>query len=249
MGFPGGFKLNENLDNFLGVLFLFYIERWSVITSSLSSFGNTIVNIVAGIGFVGGLSMQLSVAMDIISFSTFQITSFYTASARVYSLQLNVLSSLWKLFRGKKYNPLKGRIDTCDYDTDQLLLGTLLFTLIFFLLPTTMIYYLFFASVKLILNIGNIVCLFVLELLGNFPLFGIFIFVMRNGYLPGGIYFDCELPVNEAKMQTNLIIKNRGFGFGTLFFHFQNLFSMLFKVYSPGKLLKSFFTGTPLAIK
>jgi len=101
MGFPGGFKLNENLDNFLGILFLFYIERWSVIISSLSAFGTIIVKIIAAIGFVGGLSMQVSVALDLISFSTFHITSFYMASARVYSLQLNVLSSLWKLFRGE----------------------------------------------------------------------------------------------------------------------------------------------------
>ena len=27
MGWPAGFKLNDNLDEFLGVVFLFYIDR------------------------------------------------------------------------------------------------------------------------------------------------------------------------------------------------------------------------------
>jgi len=109
-----------------------------------------------------------------------------------------------------------------------------------------MIYYLFFAAVKLLLNSGYIVCLLILELLGNFPLFGLLIFVLRNGYLPGGIYFDNESMMDESKHQTKLVIKNRGFPFGNLFFHFQNLISRVMKVYTPGKLLKSFFTGNPI---
>jgi phosphatidylinositol glycan class Q protein len=28
MGWPAGFKLNEDLDRFLGTVFLFYIDRW-----------------------------------------------------------------------------------------------------------------------------------------------------------------------------------------------------------------------------
>ena len=39
---------------------------------------------------------------------------------------------------------LRGRIDSCDYSVDQLLLGTILFTLLVFLFPTTFVYYLLF---------------------------------------------------------------------------------------------------------
>jgi hypothetical protein len=29
MGWPAGFKLNDNLDHFLGIVFLFYIDKWT----------------------------------------------------------------------------------------------------------------------------------------------------------------------------------------------------------------------------
>lgn len=50
-------------------------------------------------------------------------------------------------YSGKKRNVLRHRIDSCDYDLDQLLLGTSLFTLLMFLFPTVLSYYLTFASV------------------------------------------------------------------------------------------------------
>jgi hypothetical protein len=48
---------------------------------------------------------------------------------------------------GKKRNVLRHRIDDCDYDQDQLLLGTVLFTVLLFLLPTTAAYYILFSMV------------------------------------------------------------------------------------------------------
>lgn len=44
---------------------------------------------------------------------------------------------------------LRNRIDTWDYDLDQLLLGTILFTLLAFLYPTVLTYYVLFAAVSL----------------------------------------------------------------------------------------------------
>lgn len=43
---------------------------------------------------------------------------------------------------------LRNRIDACDYDLDQLLPGTCLFTLLTFLFPTVLVYYLTFAMVR-----------------------------------------------------------------------------------------------------
>jgi phosphatidylinositol glycan class Q protein len=39
-------------------------------------------------------------------------------------------------------------VDSYDYELDQLFLGTLLFTISLFLLPTVLTYYLFFAMVR-----------------------------------------------------------------------------------------------------
>lgn len=48
---------------------------------------------------------------------------------------------------GKRYNVLRNRIDPWDYDVDQLLFGTILFTLVAFLFPTILAYYTLFAMV------------------------------------------------------------------------------------------------------
>ena len=48
---------------------------------------------------------------------------------------------------GKRYNVLRKRLDDWDYDLDQLILGTMLFTLISFLFPTISVYYILFAMV------------------------------------------------------------------------------------------------------
>lgn len=48
-------------------------------------------------------------------------------SCRLYCLKICGLSSLWRLFRGKKWNVLRQRVDSCSYDLDQVLgrmLGT-----------------------------------------------------------------------------------------------------------------------------
>ncbi len=49
---------------------------------------------------------------------------------------------------GKRYNALRKRIDSWSYDVDQLLFGTILFTLVAFLFPTTVTYYTLFALVS-----------------------------------------------------------------------------------------------------
>ena len=62
------------------------------------------------------------------------MTSFYAG-------YMAALHSLFHLFRGRKHNVLRGRVDSCEYDHEQLLLGTLLFTVLVFLLPTVAAYY------------------------------------------------------------------------------------------------------------
>lgn len=91
--------------------------------------------------------MALSLISDLLAFTTLHIYWFYMVAARIFHWQLTILYSLFNLFRGKKRNTLRHRIDSCDYDLDQLLLGTILFTLLTFLFPTIVVYYLTFALV------------------------------------------------------------------------------------------------------
>lgn len=51
-------------------------------------------------------------------------------------------------FSGKRYNVLRNRVDSWEYDMDQLLFGTILFTLLAFLFPAVLVYYALFAIVR-----------------------------------------------------------------------------------------------------
>ncbi len=75
------------------------------------------------------------------------LQNFYSFS-RLYNLQMKGLTSLWRLFRGKKWNPLWGRVDSFAFNVNQLIIGTLLFTILLFLLPTTILFYGVFTGVS-----------------------------------------------------------------------------------------------------
>ncbi|TRX95989.1 hypothetical protein FHL15_003131 [Xylaria flabelliformis] len=144
MGWPAGLKLNSELALFLGDLFLWVIDYWSSCAQTLEPLLPQIIWFI-GFSSFAGASMPIALLSDLLSALTLHIYSFYLASARIFHWQLTILLSLFQLFRGKKYNVLRNRVDSCDYDLDQLLVGTILFTLLFFLLPTVIVFYLNFA--------------------------------------------------------------------------------------------------------
>ncbi|ORE06866.1 Gpi1-domain-containing protein [Rhizopus microsporus var. microsporus] len=110
-------------------------------------------------------------------------------SARIFNWQLVILYSLFNLFRGKKKNVLRNRIDSCDYDLDQLLLGTSLFTLLTFLFPTVFVYYLTFALGRVGIIILQAIMETVLAFFNHFPLFAIMLRIKDPHRLPGGLQF------------------------------------------------------------
>ena len=166
IGWPAGLKLNANLDRFLGNLFLWFISLWAgeshfmngcmvarALTSVLAFLSEVKVLIpslirVIGLSGVLGFSVILSFMSDLLAFLLLHLFSFYSVAATLYRSQVKLLCSLGNMFRGKKWNTLRHRIDAHDYDLDQLLLGTVLFTLLFFLFPTTAVFYVVFCGVR-----------------------------------------------------------------------------------------------------
>ena len=144
-------------------------------------------SIVAFIGFTSfaGATMPISIFSDLASILTLHIYSFYIASARIFNWQLTIIISLFHLFRGKKRNVLRNRIDSCDYDLDQLLLGTVLFTLLFFLLPTVFVFYLLFASARMGIILLKAALDTMLACLNHFPLFALMLRIKDARRLPG----------------------------------------------------------------
>lgn len=129
--------------------------------------------------------MPIALFSDLLSIVTIHIYSFYIASARIFNWQLSIIISLFHLFRGKKRNVLRNRIDSCDYDLDQLLLGTILFTVLFFLLPTVIVFYLAFASARMLIISLKATFDTCLAFLNHFPLFALMLRVKDSRRLPG----------------------------------------------------------------
>jgi|SRR5947207_2545309 len=138
-------------------------------------------------GFAGA-SMPIALFSDLLSILTIHIYSFYIASARIFNWQLTIIISLFHLFRGRKRNVLRNRIDPCNYDLDQLLLGTILFTLLFFLLPTIIVFYLTFASARMIIILLKAILDTCLAVLNHFPLFALMLRIKDSRRLPGKLF-------------------------------------------------------------
>ena len=87
---------------------------------------------------------------------TFHVHCFYAYARRIFVSQSSALMSLWRLFRGKKYNPLRNRVDSSPHENvEQLFVGTLAFTILLFLYPTTLVYYAVFAVLESCLTVTN----------------------------------------------------------------------------------------------
>lgn len=188
MDWPGGLKLNNELATFFGGLFIWVIHFWRFLLEYLRPIFPVMILIVAYSGF-GGATLLLSVVSDIVSFITLHVYAFYLASGRIYHWQLTVLRSLFHLFRGKKRNILRNRVDSCSYELDQLLMGTIFFTSLIFLLPTVVVFYLTFAACRLSIILVNTLLESCLACLNHFPLFAIMLYFKDYKRLPGGISF------------------------------------------------------------
>ncbi|XP_073416410.1 phosphatidylinositol N-acetylglucosaminyltransferase subunit Q [Dendrobates tinctorius] len=189
MGAPAGLKMNRALDEVLGRFFMYHIHLWISYIRLMSPFIEVILWYI-GLSACLGLSVALSILSDIIALLTFHIYCFYVYGARLYCLKMHGLSSLWRLFRGKKWNVLRQRVDSCSYDLDQLFLGTLLFTILLFLLPTTALYYLVFTLLRLIIIMVQGVIQMTIDLLSTIPFYALLLRLCRSYRLAAGVKFQ-----------------------------------------------------------
>ncbi len=161
MAWPAGFKLNGNLVRFLGSIFIWLISIWRRVIALAVEEGEALggaqgaaaialQGLLIAIGAFGGLSTLLAVAIDGISIATTHVRLFHYVAARMFANEWYIMTSLFHLFRGKRWNVLRRRMDSALYEVDQLLLGTVLFSAVVFAFPTIAFYYgLFLANVTL----------------------------------------------------------------------------------------------------
>ena len=154
--FPVGFKLNVPLTNsigssirrsflFLGRLFGSFCstEHWIYIAWYL----------VAVLSILGGSSTFLALVFDIWRLQISPVAALAMGTRLAFEFELRFLSALWRLFRGKKRNILRDRVDSMDYDSMQLLVGTICFAVSIFLFTTLGVYFCTFLAWNMVLSI------------------------------------------------------------------------------------------------
>jgi phosphatidylinositol glycan class Q protein len=194
-----------------------------------------------------GLTMSVSLLSDGFSLLTGHIYICYLISTTIYRWQLTTLASLWNLFRGKRYNVLRKRMDSWEYDLDQLLFGTILFTLVSFLFPTVVAYHALFALMRFMTVLVYASMETVVAFMNHFPLFAIMLRLKDPSRLPGGIHFKIHnsSSTSSAKFMT---VCNQPITFGSIFFQYLRLWSRLSAHYSPLRLLKMVVTGAYVGV-
>ncbi|KAL7694224.1 putative N-acetylglucosaminyl transferase component [Plasmopara halstedii] len=150
MGAPAGFKLNKPLATILGNGILLWLHLWNFLSEQLVDVAKSIHLgwWLLQITHFLGLTLQLTLLADIVSLTTWHSHWVYLYFAKLNRVQFQLFSSLSKLFCGRKNNVLRQRVDTCEYDIGQLLLGTLIFTILTFLVTTNLVFFAFFAVVR-----------------------------------------------------------------------------------------------------
>ncbi|CAA2969042.1 N-acetylglucosaminyl-phosphatidylinositol biosynthetic gpi1-like [Olea europaea subsp. europaea] len=204
MGNPAGFKLNAELAGILGVISLNAMQIWLMDFNQkrkskmeIKKPEESIQTFIHLVDIYGWLYQLLAAALiiDVISLVTTHVWTLHMFLSLVYSQQIQAIAALWRLFRGKKWNSLRQRLDSYDYSVEQHVVGSLLFTLLLLLLPTTSAFYIFFTILKTAVSFICMVVEVAISLIHATPYANVFLWSVRKKRFPSGIWFEilsCE---------------------------------------------------------
>ena len=100
--------------------------------------------------------------------------------------------------RGRKWNPLRQRLDSYDYTVKQHIVGSLLFTPLLLLLPTTSVFYMFFTILITAIAFTCILIEITISMIHSTPYIKIFLWLMRRRRFPSGIWFEIASCQNDS---------------------------------------------------
>jgi hypothetical protein len=175
---PGGFKLNLPLTRRLGAVVVLVAELYTsvlrqaapVTTIMMMQWPHYLVAVGVGGGGLVGATTLVAGGFDLLRVLTGHVPLIHASIARLYRLELCTLASLGRLFRGRKRNILRHRVDSCEYSTQQLLLGTLLFTICVALFPTLAAFHAFATALHLAVRALQAALWLMLVLMRDLPL-------------------------------------------------------------------------------
>jgi len=167
---PAGLKLNSVLSQALGNFFLYHIHLWVTYVMLVIPFLTPYLTTLVSIARYTTLSIQISLLGDLFMLLTIHVHCFYAYARRLALSQYKGIVALWRLFIGKKYNPLRDRVDSADCTVEQLFLGTIIFTILLFLFPTTLTFFSVFFTLKCIAKLITSVFKLIISFLHWLPI-------------------------------------------------------------------------------
>ncbi|GKC03361.1 N-acetylglucosaminyl transferase component [Tanacetum coccineum] len=105
-------------------------------------------------------------------------------------LCIQATTALWRLFRGQKWNPLRERLDSYDYTVEQHIVGSLLFTPLLLLLPTTSAFYMSFTIMNMTIAFICMIIEVAISVIHATPYTKIILWLLRPSRFPCGIWFE-----------------------------------------------------------
>ncbi|CAH1423972.1 unnamed protein product [Lactuca virosa] len=190
MGNPAGFKLNTELAGVLGTLSLNAIQFWSTVLGSMRFLFIFLIKGLAISGVIFGITTPAASTLDLITISTTHISTLHWLISLIYSRQIQATTALWRLFRGQKWNPLRERLDSYDYTVEQHIVGSLLFTPLLLVLPTTSAFYMSFTIMYTTIGFILMIIEVAISVIHATPYTKIFLWLLRPSRFPCGIWFQ-----------------------------------------------------------
>ncbi|CAF3969262.1 unnamed protein product [Rotaria sordida] len=183
---PAGLKLNQPLVDFLARFYFYHIYLWS---GYLEALVITVVPYLYQILFIlcfFGISLAIGAICDFIRILTIHLYCFYIYAARLFNWQIRLLIILFRLFCGKKQNPLRNnRLDSHLCDIDQLFIVTLSFTILLFLLPSIFMYYAVFTSIWTVTMLTVKLIQYINQFLLQIPIYEFYLWVTGSRIIRG----------------------------------------------------------------
>uniref|UniRef100_A0A5B6ZU59 Phosphatidylinositol N-acetylglucosaminyltransferase n=2 Tax=Davidia involucrata TaxID=16924 RepID=A0A5B6ZU59_DAVIN len=190
MGVPAGFKLNTELAGVLGMISLNAIQIWSTLWFFAGFLFIYFIKGLAISGLLFGLTTPAALIIDMILLATLHVSTLHWLVSLLYSQQIQAIAALWRLFRGRKWNPLRQRFDSYDYTVEQHIVGSLLFTPLLLLLPTTSVFYIFFTIINTTISFICIIIEIMISVIHATPYTKIFLWLVRPRRFPLGMWFE-----------------------------------------------------------
>ncbi|KAK8560796.1 hypothetical protein V6N13_026231 [Hibiscus sabdariffa] len=190
MGVPAGFKLNIELAEVLGMISLNTIQIWSTLWIFVGSLFIYFIKGLAILAILFGVTIPAALVIDMIVIVTLHVSTLHWLISILYSQQLHALAALWRIFRGRKWNPLRQRLDSFDYTVKQHVVGSLLFTPLLLLLPTTSVFYIFFSIMNTAISLSCMFIEVIISVIHATPHIKIALRLIKPRRFPLGIWFE-----------------------------------------------------------